>query len=116
MLAHHRLSVLATSFICLAVAFMAPVMWRNPCGDASRKQIQRTSREDQVVARANADQLSSGAASRTAKPDPPSSVSEAYGHLPLQFEANQGQTDPQVKFFARGAGYGFYLTNNEAVL
>ncbi len=40
----------------------------------------------------------------------------AYGHLPLGFEANVGQTDPQVKFVARGAGYGIYLTATEAVL
>ncbi len=32
------------------------------------------------------------------------------------FEPNQGQTDPQVKFMARGAGYGLFLTADEAVL
>src|ERR1700742_1510585 len=32
-------------------------------------------------------------------------VADAYGKLPLSFAANQGQTDPQVKFLARGAGY-----------
>lgn len=36
--------------------------------------------------------------------------------LPLFFEPNQGQTDPQVKFLARGAGYGLFLTADEAVL
>lgn len=36
--------------------------------------------------------------------------------LPLFFEPNQGQTDGQVKFLARGAGYGLFLTSNEAVL
>src|SRR2546426_1396327 len=40
----------------------------------------------------------------------------AYGHLPLHFEANQGQTDPQVKFLARGIGYTLFLTDREAVL
>src|SRR2546428_274877 len=29
-------------------------------------------------------------------------VSDTYGKLPLFFEANQGQTDPQVKFLSRG--------------
>src|SRR5438445_1784177 len=43
-------------------------------------------------------------------------VSKSYGRLPLQFEANQGQTDSQVRFLARGAGYSLYLTNGEAVL
>jgi hypothetical protein len=36
--------------------------------------------------------------------------------LPLFFEANQGQTAPQVKFLARGSGYGLFLTADEAVL
>lgn len=40
----------------------------------------------------------------------------AYGHLPLSFEANQGQTDPQVKFLSRGQGYNLFLTSTEAVL
>jgi len=35
---------------------------------------------------------------------------------PLFFEPNQGQTAPQVKFLARGAGYGLFLTADEAVL
>ena len=33
------------------------------------------------------------------------------GHLPLVFEANQGQTDSRVKFLARGSGYGLFLTS-----
>jgi hypothetical protein len=41
---------------------------------------------------------------------------EAYGKLPLSFEANVGQTDSQVKFLARGDGYGLFLTPTEAVL
>src|SRR2546426_10308524 len=40
----------------------------------------------------------------------------AYGKLPLSFEANQGQTDPQVKFLSRGSGYTLFLTPTEAVL
>jgi len=36
--------------------------------------------------------------------------------LPLFFEPNQGQTDGQVKFLARGSGYGLFLTTNSAVL
>jgi hypothetical protein len=43
-------------------------------------------------------------------------VSEAYGELPLHFEANQGQTDAQVNFLARGSGYTLFLTPGEAVL
>jgi hypothetical protein len=38
-----------------------------------------------------------------------------YGQLPLSFEANQGQTDDQVQFLARGQGYQLFLTAREAV-
>jgi hypothetical protein len=43
-------------------------------------------------------------------------VSQAYGQLPLSFEANQGQTGSQVNFLSRGAGYGLFLTPTEAVM
>ena len=36
--------------------------------------------------------------------------------LTLRFEANQGQTDNQVKFLARGSGYNLFLAPTEAVL
>jgi hypothetical protein len=35
---------------------------------------------------------------------------------PLAFEANRGQTDPQVRFVARGVGYTVFLTETEAVV
>ena len=44
------------------------------------------------------------------------SVHVDLGQLPLRFEPNQGQTDPQVNFLARGAGYGLFLTPDQAVL
>ena len=40
----------------------------------------------------------------------------AYGKLPLSFEANHGQTGPQVKFLSRGSGYRLFLTSREVVL
>jgi Bacterial Ig-like domain (group 3)/Beta-propeller repeat len=43
-------------------------------------------------------------------------IADTYGKLPLSFEANQGQTDPQVKFLSRGSGYSLFLTGDEAVL
>jgi hypothetical protein len=39
-----------------------------------------------------------------------------YGNLPLSFESNQGQVDPQVRFVSRGDGYSLFLTDREAVL
>jgi hypothetical protein len=43
-------------------------------------------------------------------------IHEAFGRLPLHFEVNRGQTDPRVKFLARGPGYGVFLTRSEVVL
>src|SRR5207244_5860101 len=43
-------------------------------------------------------------------------VSEAYGKLPLYFEANKGQTDEQVRFLARSSRSTLFLTPSEAVL
>jgi hypothetical protein len=42
-------------------------------------------------------------------------IQASYAALPLAFEPNQGQTDAQVKFLARGNGYTLFLTANEAV-
>lgn len=39
----------------------------------------------------------------------------AYGKLPLFFEANRGQTDPQVRFVSRGPGYTLFITPTEAI-
>jgi len=41
---------------------------------------------------------------------------EAYGKLPMSFEANQGQTDASVQFLSRGSGYSLFLTSGNAML
>ena len=41
---------------------------------------------------------------------------EAYGALPIRFEANQGQADAQVAFLSRGNGYNLFLTPSAAVI
>jgi hypothetical protein len=43
-------------------------------------------------------------------------ITEAFGKLPMSFEANEGQTDEKVKFLSRGSGYTLFLTSTEAVL
>jgi hypothetical protein len=48
--------------------------------------------------------------------EPKAQAIAAYGAIPLHFEANQGQTDDQVRFHARGPGYGLFLTSTESVL
>jgi hypothetical protein len=44
------------------------------------------------------------------------SAAASYGKLPLSFEANHGQTDPEVQFLSRGSGYSLFLTGKGAVL
>ena len=39
-----------------------------------------------------------------------------FARLPLSFEVNQGQTDPQVQYLVRGGGQTLFLTANRAVL
>ena len=41
---------------------------------------------------------------------------QAYGQLPLSFQLNEGQTDPEVAFLSQGSGYALFLTPTEAVL
>jgi hypothetical protein len=41
---------------------------------------------------------------------------QRYRALPLSFEANHGQVDPEVKFLARGGGYTLFLTSSATVL
>ena len=43
-------------------------------------------------------------------------VLTAYGKLPLNFEANRGQTDARVRFLAHGSGYTVFLTGDDATL
>jgi len=42
-------------------------------------------------------------------------VDGKYGKAPIAFEPNVGQSDPQVKFIARGDGYTLFLTPAETV-
>ena len=58
-----------------------------------------------------------GPNNQQAHEDPkPRQIQASFLSVPLSFEANQGQTDPQVKFLSRGPGYGLFLTPTEAVL
>jgi Glucodextranase, domain B/Beta-propeller repeat len=47
---------------------------------------------------------------------PPSRAANAYGSLPLSFEANEGQTNASVKYLAQAEGYTVFLTDREAVI
>ncbi len=52
----------------------------------------------------------------TSRPATQQELVEAYGRLPLSFEPNEGQSDQQVSFLARGGDYTLFLTQNSAVL
>jgi hypothetical protein len=41
---------------------------------------------------------------------------QTHAALPMTFEANNGQTDPEVKFLAHAPAYTLFLTDTEAVL
>lgn len=49
-------------------------------------------------------------------PPPQEKATAILATLPLSFEPNHGQMDPQVRFLARGPGYTLFLTATEAVL
>jgi hypothetical protein len=60
-----------------------------------------------------------GAPATTAPPLSPkqkADLTRDYGKLPLVFEANGGQTAPEVHYLAHGQGYQLFLTSQEAVL
>jgi hypothetical protein len=40
----------------------------------------------------------------------------SYGHLPLTFEANEGQSDERVKFLSQGNGFSLFMTSRETVM
>jgi hypothetical protein len=42
-------------------------------------------------------------------------ILDAYAHLPITFEQNQGQLHPDAKFMSRGGGLTTYLTSDGAV-
>lgn len=56
-----------------------------------------------------------GSNTHSVPPAPREKLAAKFGALPLTFEQNQGQTDPQVKYMARGDGYTLFLTNTDAV-
>jgi hypothetical protein len=43
-------------------------------------------------------------------------ILDRYGKMPLNFEANHGQADGQVRFLSRNSAYSLFLTADEAVI
>lgn len=63
-------------------------------------------------------QLSVEPSAQVGKPGLPvrASLVKGFGKSSLSFEANEGQSDPRVKFLSRGMGYTLYLTSIESVV
>ncbi len=76
-----------------------------------------TSLFSQSIALPPANRPASVAPPIAAQSDPKAqaTILDSYGKLPLSFEANYGQTDPQAKFLSRTRAYSIFLTGDEAV-
>jgi hypothetical protein len=59
--------------------------------------------------------LASAQTGQLSKPDL-EQIRAQYAQLPMSFEANMGQTAPEVQFLSRGRGYELFLTRDDAVL
>ena len=53
---------------------------------------------------------------RTVAPQSQDRVKAKYAALPLAFEKNEGQADPQIQYVARGKGYKLGLKPNQAIM
>src|SRR5574341_293339 len=119
-------SFAALTIAVIAAALLAAVWDRHGAGAAAQGTPASVASHSEMVGPGNGnakDILASDNGAPTSdslpsKPDQPvkTRVSEAFGKLPLSFEANDGQVDRQVKFISRGRGYNLFLTSNEAVL
>jgi hypothetical protein len=111
--ASRKESFAAQSLAVLLILTFALVL---PVNSFSRHLHSNNIRQDKP---ANARTVSGVASSTEPTADSQSSkteINEAYGKLPLSFEANAGQLDKRVQFTSRGAGYNLFLTSNEAVM
>jgi Beta-propeller repeat len=64
-----------------------------------------------------AGQSGRGLAATAAQPAASSAdLAKAFRKSPLTFQVNEGQTDAQVRYLARGAGYELFLTPQQAVI
>jgi hypothetical protein len=97
-----KIALGVSSVVCLVVVLVLA------CGSVSKRSLHARSAGN------------SGTVSVTAVPIPSNRLSGSevvveYGKLPLAFEPNLGQVNPEAKFLARGAGYELFLTPQESV-
>jgi hypothetical protein len=78
--------------------------------------MSRTSSLSATIALALVLPAVAAAAPQTAPPPSRATLAREYGKLPLGWEANRGQADPQIKFLGHGPGYALFLTRYGAAL
>lgn len=101
----YALRALLSWIAALSVVILAAVMVVVP----ARKG--KTHNDAESVANPATAKLSNSAVTPAAR----ARLQASYAALPLAFEANEGQTDSQVKYLARGNGYTLFLTPSDAV-
>src|SRR5437660_380021 len=101
--------------ILLPGVVLGIVVWTVQGGASRQYSIGRVLRESRLPALTKERKPDTGP---PAKPNPEvqAKLAEAYGTLPLSFEANRGQADRNVKFLSRSHGGTWFLTPTEAVL
>jgi Beta-propeller repeat len=102
-----RVSILALALISLLQAPSSPASVRRERVLAARAHSAHRFNHERPFSRGSSRDVDQKTKARG---------SEAYGRLPITFEANDGQTDSKVKFLSRGGGYNLFLTQSEAVL
>src|SRR5439155_19909333 len=102
--------------ILLAGIVLALLMsWIPVSGGSPRRGTGHALRASRQLAPATP-QRRDGASPARPRPRVGARLAEAYGRLPLSFEATRGQVDGKVSFLSRGRGYTLFLTGDEAVL
>ena len=94
--------------VCLALVAFSISAWSliTPASATGEKRSQTTAKGVTAVDKAKT----------PAKVSASEKSRDTYGRLPMSFEPNRGQTNKNVKFLARGQGYGLFLTPTSAVL
>jgi hypothetical protein len=103
--------VVALAFIALAVVVPAT---QAPNAEHSSYSVGTKDYQGATQATASSSGVSeSGATPQMSEQE----ALEDYGKLPLSFIPNEGQaTDDAVRYYAQGAGYGFFFTKGGAML
>src|SRR5918993_3662014 len=103
------------ALVVMAVALLALVAFATliPASQAPSSEHSSAASTDSQSGAAGAAPVSESAAPQMSEEE----ALDAYGKLPLSFVPNQGQTDEEaVRYYAQGAGYGFFFTPKGATL